>query len=540
MRRGKSGHDDQDRDGQGQGEWQGGKAGRHGRTGSLFRGRPLAMMRGNNRAMVEVCSGMPCTTPHRKPLRRVAAALLAALWLLAVPVAPVSAGLFGGDEEALGAQEHPKILAQFGGEYRDAQVQAYVAGIGQRLAAVTERPEGPWTFTVLDSDVVNAFALPGGYVYITRGLLALAKDEAEVASVVAHEMGHVTGQHSSQRQTRSTIAELLSLGVGILLGSPELAQLAGLGSSAVLAGYSRGQETDADRRGVAYLHRAGYDPFAMATFLETMRRYEQYQSLRAGQEEGGFSFFSTHPRTESRVEEAAVLARDLPGGVRPVEPYLAAVDNLIYGDSPENGFVRGQTFAHPALGLAFSVPAGFSLLNGTDQVIAKGPGGVAILFDGGRVGNVASPVDYLTQVWARGSPLSAVEPITIDGLPAATAVTRGEAGQEAVDLRLVAIRFDADSIYRFVFLAPVGTLGRYDRAFQETANSFHRLTRQEAAGLQPRRIRVVAVRPGEAVESLVARMPQEPYAEELFRIINDIPPGTPLQPGQGVKIITGG
>ncbi|WP_448203648.1 M48 family metalloprotease [Azospirillum sp. sgz302134] len=480
-------------------------------------------------------------TASSASLRRIAAALTAVL-LLVTSAAPSRAQLLGGgSEEALGAQEHPKILAQFGGAYQDPRLQAYIDRLGNRMAAQTDR-QGPWTFTVLDSDVVNAFALPGGYVYVTRGLLALAKDEAEVAGVLGHEIGHVIAHHTRERQTGQTIAGLLAAGIGIFLGSPELAQIANLGGGALLAKYSRGQESEADRIGIELLERAGYDPFAVATFLETMRRDSQYEGLRSGKGSGesGFDFFASHPQTESRVQDAAVLARKLPqGGARPVEPYMAAIDGVIFGDSPENGFVRGRTFAHPGLGIAFEVPPGFALLNGAEQVIAKGQNGGAILFDAGTSQGVTDPARYLVGVWAQGAQLQGVQSFAVNGLPAATAVTRGETDNGAVDVRLVAVQAGGNGMFRFTFLAPSGTLGRLDPAFQQTANSFRRLSRQEAASLRPLRVRVVTARPGDSAEGLIRQMPQMPYAEELFRIINDLPPGTPLQPGQKVKIITG-
>lgn len=487
---------------------------------------------------------MPSFTRHRN-LRRSLAAALAALWLFGAPPfpgpAPAQAGLFDGDEQAIGAQEHPKILSQFGGAVKDARIQGYVEQLGRKLAATTDRARDPWTFTVLDSEVVNAFALPGGYVYITRGLLALAKDEAEVAGVLAHEIGHVTARHSAQRQTRQTIAGLLAAGAGLLFGNETVAQLAGLGGTALVARYSREQELEADQLGVVTLERAGYDPFAMATFLETLRRDSQYSGLRAGQKGGdGFDFFASHPQTEDRVRYAAELARARPaGGARPRDAFLSVIDGMIYGDSPENGFVRGRTFAHPGLGIAFTVPEGYSLLNGAEQVIAKSKSGAALAFDGGSAAGVPDPAEYLARVWGKGANLQNLQSFAINGMPAATAVTQGEIDGQTADIRLIAIRFDSTTTYRFTFLAPAGSLSRVDRDFQATANSFHRLTRQEAAQLQPRRVDVVAVQPGDSVESLVRRMPQEPYAEELFRIINDLPPGKPLTPGQPVKLIQG-
>jgi predicted Zn-dependent protease len=439
-------------------------------------------------------------------------------------------------EEALGAQELPKLIAQYGGEYRDPKVQAFIQNIGRRLASVT-RGDVRWTYTVLDSDVVNAFALPGGYVNVTRGLLALAKDEAEVAGVMAHEMGHVIRQHSTSRMNRSTIAGLLAAGVGAVLGSPEIAEVLGLGSNLYIASYSRGQETEADEVGVELLQAAGYDPFAMASFLETMNRYSQYEGLKSGKKRSdGFDMLASHPQTEDRVQHAADLARKLPRGARPVEPYMTAMNGVIWGDSPENGFVRGNSFVHPKLGIGFSVPEGFSLLNGADQVAAKGPGGAIMVFDGGAAPGLRDPAEFLAQA-LQGSRTQGVQRLTINGLPAATAVAQAETEQGQVDARLVAVSPGGDTVYRFTFLAPSGTLRRYDPAFEQTTMSFHRLSQREAASYRPERIRTLPVRPGDTVEQFVARMADEPHAEELFRILNDLPPGTPVQARPVVKVI---
>jgi len=440
-------------------------------------------------------------------------------------------------EEALGAQEHPKLVQQYGGEYRDQKVNALVQTIGRRLAQAAGA-DVRWTFTVLDSDVVNAFALPGGYVNLTRGLLALAKDEAEVAGVMAHEMGHVLERHSTSRVNRSTIAGLLAMGVGAVLGSPEIAQVLGLGSNLYIASYSRGQETEADEVGVKLLQAAGYDPMAMATFLETMNRYAQYEAAKSGKKKSeGFDFFASHPQTENRVAHAAELARKLPpGGTRPVEPYMNAVNGMIWGDSPENGFVRGNSFVHPKLGIGFTVPQGFSLLNGAAQVAAKGPGGAIMLFDGGRAPGVRDPADFLARA-LQGSRTQGVQRMDINGLPAATAVTQAETEQGQVDARLVAVSVGGDTLYKFTFLAPPGSLRRYDPAFEQTAMSFHRLSQREAQSYRPERIRTLPVRPGDSVEGFVARMAGEPNAEDLFRILNDLPPGTPVQARQVVKVI---
>ncbi|WP_035693764.1 M48 family metalloprotease [Azospirillum halopraeferens] len=443
-------------------------------------------------------------------------------------------------DAAIGRQEHPKVLAEFGGAYDNPRVRAFVDRLGRTLAAQTGRADVDWTFTVLDTDVVNAFALPGGYVYITRGLLALAGDEAEVAGVLAHEIGHVVARHTAERISRSTVAGVLAAGVGAVLGSPELARAVSLGSELVLAGYSREQELEADRLGVAYLAATGYDPFAMATFLETMGRKAQYDALVRGGATDRHDFLSTHPRTEERVERAAALARTYPPADRRRGDgdYLQAVAGMVYGDSPENGFVRGTVFAHPQLGFRFEVPQGYTLLNGAQQVVARGPGGSLIVFDGGTARGGSDMVAYIARDWAAGARFAAIEPLEINGLPAATGVTQGRIRGAMVDLRLVAIRM-GPRIYRFTMVSPSGGLTGHDAAFRRTAASFRTLGRGEAAALQPHRLRTVTVRPGDTAESLAAGMADQPRAVDLFRILNNLPPGTPLTPGRTVKVVAG-
>lgn len=483
------------------------------------------------------------------PTNRPAARRLVPLWTALVLLTACAVNPATGDrqftallppaqEASLGAEEHPKIVAQFGGETEGPQLRAFVAGVGRRLAAVSERPELDWRFTVLDSSVVNAFALPGGYVYVTRGLVALAEDEAEVAGVLAHEIGHVTARHTAERLSQSAVAGVLTAGLGAVLGSPELGRALNVGGQAVLASYSRGQELEADGLGVRYLARAGYDPFAMATFLETMRRNEQYEALRAGRGDSGFDFFATHPQTEDRVERAAALAGDHPPNpqARPADAYFQAVNGMVWGDSRDDGFVRANSFVHPGMRLRFSVPPDFSLLNGARQVVARSPQGAAIVFDTRASG--ADPADHITRQWAPGAALSDLQRLTVGGLPAATAVTAGRTNDGPVDIRLLAIRSDDGTIFRFAFAAPSGQLAAFDSAFRGTAASFERLSAAEAASYQPQRIRVIAVGPGDTVQSLAARMAPEPYAEELFRIINNLPPGASLRPGQLVKIVS--
>ncbi len=485
--------------------------------------------------------------PPRRPRLPVAAWLAGALLALSACTTNPATGerqftalMSPEQEKSVGAEQHKQVMDEFGGPYDNPAIQAYVDKIGQRLAANTERPDVRYTFTVLDSDIVNAFALPGGYVYVTRGLMALANNEAQLAGVIGHEIGHVTARHSAERYSRGTLAQVGAV-LATVLGGAEVGQLAQQGAAGVLAGWSRGQELEADSLGIRYMAGSGFAPTEMSSFLATMGRHAQLQALLAGKPGAAdqFSYLQTHPPTGERVEQAAAAAKQRAPQDWETDgaAYLRTIDGMLYGDSPKNGYVRGQVFAHPSLGFRFEVPEGFRLLNGQSNVTAIAPDGKTLMvFDGAPGQGARNPAEFIAGVWAPNAPLSGTQTLTIDGLPAATAITPVNTRSGQVNARLVAIRWDADSYYRFLFVTPTLSPAA-DRAFQDTATSFRRLTSADRAGLRPYRLRVVQVRAGETVEDLARRMPFRDYPEERFRVLNDIAPGTPLRPGQLVKLV---
>ncbi|WP_165772014.1 M48 family metalloprotease [Niveispirillum lacus] len=447
-------------------------------------------------------------------------------------------------EAAIGAQQHPAMLKEFGGRYENVNLQAYVDRLGQQLAAKTEIPGTRYTFTVLDSPIVNAFALPGGYVYVSRGLMALANSEAELAGVVGHEIGHVTARHAADRYGRGVLAQGGAVLAGILLGQGA-GQLAQQGAQAALASFSRGQELQADNLGIRYMTAAGYDPREMAGFLASMGRHAQLEALLAGQpgKADQFSYLQTHPPTGDRAERAAAAASMTPGAPYLIrqDEYMQAINGMIYGDSPDHGFVRGRVFAHTGLGIRFEVPDGFRLLNSNEAVLGLGPSGSQIVFSDAQAQGAFSAADYIGNVWAKGTALADLRSLSIDGIPAATAVTRLAGPQGPVHARLVAIAGNAGRYYRFLLTAPLEQAGRLDAVFlSSTQQGFRRLTAAERAGLKPYRIKVVQVKPGQTVSDFVAAFPLKDYAEERFRVLNNIPPGTEPRPGIWVKTIIEG
>ncbi|MEE8172709.1 MAG: M48 family metalloprotease, partial [Alphaproteobacteria bacterium] len=323
-------------------------------------------------------------------------------------------------ERQIGAEEHPKLVKAFGGKYQDASLVRYVNGLGALLQSTSEQPKPPFTFTLLDSPVINAFAVPGGYVYVSRGLMALANDEAELAGVVAHEIGHVTARHSAQRMSRGVLASLGVAVLGAAVGEPLLGDAARLAAGAYIQGYSREQEFEADQLGVRYLTRAGFDPMAMASFLATLGA-EHGLALKIAGTEGrdpAAGLFSSHPRTAARVEKAAASARSgaQTGLARDADIYLNQIDGMIYGDSPRHGYVRGREFDHAELKFRFTAPPGFRLHNSEAAVLGEHSGGALMRFDGRTLDDpTQSTQRYLTRVWAKGLNFSGVETIEING-----------------------------------------------------------------------------------------------------------------------------
>ncbi len=436
------------------------------------------------------------------------------------------------EEERTGREMHPQILQEFG-RYQDERVQSYVTRVGQSLVPHSEMPNAQWTFTVLDSPIVNAFALPGGYVYITRGLMALAQDEAELASVLGHEMGHVTARHAAQRQTAAVGAGLLGVLVGAVTGSGDLANLSAGTGQAVVASYSRDQEFQADDLGLRYIGRAGYDVNASSSFLNRMGEQSRLEAAMMGQpgRVNQTNIMATHPRTPDRVARAAREAKASGGSGTRLnrDAYLAVLDGMVYGDSAEQGFVRGQRFIHPRLGFGFEVPSGYRLHNRSDSVLAQSGNGGVMIFDSQR-GSGSLANDFAR---ATNNAAGDVQRTEINGFEAIAGTVRGSLNNRPVTVRVVTLRYSDNTVYRF---RSANLNGGQDLSADHAARSFRRVSGSEAA-MQPHRVRVVTVRAGDTVQSLAGRMPFADYRVERFRLLNGLGSDGSVTPGQRVKII---
>lgn len=454
-------------------------------------------------------------------------------------------------ERKQGDEAHPQLLQEFGGAYSGPQA-AYVNRIGQNIAVQSGLSRSPSDFTVtlLNSPVNNAFAIPGGYVYVTRQLMALMNDEAELAGVLGHEVGHVAAQHSKKRQsaaTRNTILGVLGAVIGGAIGDNG-GLLGGLGgllqnnamqvAQMATLGFSRSQELEADQLGVQYLRKAGYDPLALSTMLASLAAQTSLEARLSGGDARALpEWASTHPDPASRVRNAQTLAAKVggTGGMRNADAFLASVDGVLYGDDPVQGVVEGQDFLHPDMRLKFTVPNGYGMQNGASAVSVSGNGGQAQFTTAAYNGDMNAYLAAAFKAVAGNAAISpgAIQRTTVNGLPAYYSVARANTQSGQVDVTVFAYEFSKSSAFHFVALTKAGGASVFNSMF----NSVRRLSAAEAAAIKPRRIDVVTVGRGDTVATLARRMAYSNYQTERFQVLNRLTATSRLTPGQKVKIV---
>lgn len=469
--------------------------------------------------------------------------------LLAASFALAACGDGGGAivsdaDRSAGAEAHVQLLAEFGGEYRGDQA-AYVRALGERLAA----PAGlarQCTFTLVNSDVVNAFAVPGCYIYVTRGLMGIVNSEAELGAVLGHELGHIVARHAQRQQQRSLLRSLGVLAVGLITDSPALTQIAGAAAGLFTLRYSRSQEYEADDLGIGYLRAAGLDPFEAADMLAALGRQERHLATTRDAEDARSipEWARTHPLSAKRTRRALATARatGLADDSLPENrvPFLAALDGMLYGDDPAQGFVIGRAFAHPGMRIAFEAPSGFTLTNSPQAILIEGPGGMRGQFAGGATppGGTEAYSRALLERLFEGTALEVRSslPVRVNGLDGRLTEAVASARGQSVAATIMVYATGAAS-YHFVMLAdPAANAAPSLAALFE---SFRLLRPEEARKLRARRFDVVRAAPGDTVRSLAARMATvNPLAD--FLILNGIEENGAVAPGQAVKIVVPG
>lgn len=447
-------------------------------------------------------------------------------------------------DRAAGAELHPQLLAEFGGRY-EGDERAYLERVAGQVAA-TAGLDGQCTFTLVNSDVANAFAVPGCYIYITRGLLGIVNSEDELAAVLAHELGHIVARHSQRQQRRSLWRALGVIAIQTVTGSERLTQIAGAAAGLFTLRYSRKQEYEADDLGMRFLTQAGYDPFASVDMLNALARQEAYMVQTRGRDEARSipEWARTHPLTGNRMErarEAAVATGFADGAIAEKEaPYLSAVDGMLYGDDPAQGFVIGRSFAHPVMRIAFDAPEGFTLTNSPQAILIEGPDGARGEFAGGRMppGGLQAYSSALLRklVGDARVAIDDVQGATVNGLPALVTRATAASGEGEVELTIAAYAVGA-ATFHFVMVSPPGSAA--PAGLDALLASFRTISEVEGQRLRPRRIDTVQVGANDTAGSLAARMAGDNKLAH-FLMLNGRDAGARLRPGEQVKLVVFG
>lgn len=477
-------------------------------------------------------------------MMRMLALCLACSWLAGCAVNPATGRtdfvmMSERQELDLGARYNQEILKQYP-RYEDARLQAYIQRVGERVARASHRNQLGYVFTLVDSPDINAFALPGGYIYIHRGLLAYLNSEAELAAVLGHEIGHVTARHSVRQQSQSTAWGLLGHAAAIGTGIGAVGDLTNVMGSAVVRGYGRDMELEADGLGAQYLARSGYDPQAMIEVVRVLKNQEDFardQAAKRGEATptGGYhGLFDTHPDNDRRLQEVIGPARALVGEAQEVgrDAFLQMLDGLVFGDSAASGIRRGRHFYHGELDFTLSYPAGWQLVNRPDVLIGHTEDQqafIAMTLETADEG--LTPAEYLRKR-AGNQRLVAGEELTLGALRGHTAVL---AGQSA---RRVAVIYHGDNAYLFIAaLKGRASLETQDERFLEVIRSFRPLKASERKLAEPVRLRLVRARAGQSLAALAKESPLPGDGEAQLRLLNNLYPGGEPSPGDWLKTL---
>ena len=469
-------------------------------------------------------------------------ALLPAALAVACATNPVTGkselSLVSESQEIEMGKQSQQEVSQSIGYYNDAAVQSYVSTLGRKLAAGSERPQLPWEFHVVNDASVNAFALPGGYINVTRGLMTSITDEAELATVVGHEIGHVTNRHSVQQISRAQVAQL-GLGVGMIL-RPDLQPLGsalGSGLSVLFLKYSRDAENQADLAGFRYALAQNYDVRHMINMFQTLEAVSQLSG-------GGKlpEWLATHPNPENRLQATQAridtLHKDLSNTIVAREEYLQRIKGMVYGDDPRQGYFRGTTFLHPDLRFQLAFPDGWKTQNSAEAVVGVSPSQDAImqLSLAGQTAPDQAARQFLSQQGVKAGQSSTQ---SINGLPAASSYFVAQTEQGQIE-GLVAFLSYRGTTYGILAYTGAGKLDSYNETFRRAVGSFRELNDPAALNVQPARIDLVTLDQPMTVTEFNQKYPSTIKVEEVA-LINGVdgPAGT-LRPGRAYKRVVGG
>lgn len=446
--------------------------------------------------------------------------------------------LVSESQEIQMGQEAAKEVAQTIGIYNDQKLNDYVSSIGKAIAVNSERPNLPWEFHVVDDASVNAFALPGGFIYVTRGLMGTINDEAELATVVGHEIGHVTNRHSVQQISKAQLAQL-GLGIGSILSSDiaRFGQLASAGLSVLFLKYSRDAENQADQAGFRYALKQGYDVREMSKVFETLDRLSQASG-------GGKlpEWLATHPNPGNRIEHIEkmldTVKADPSKGKVDRDQYLQRIQGVTYGEDPRQGYFEGTQFYHPQMKFQLHFPDGWNVQNTPAAVAAMSPNQDAIiqLALAGQASPQQAAQQFLSQ---QGVQAGQTSTSSINGLPAASSYFQAQTQQGNIQ-GIVSFVSYGGSTFGLMGYTAAGKLGSYDQVFQSSIRSFSQLQDASKINVQPARVELIKLNRQMTLDQFNSQYPSTVPIEEVA-IINEVEGGSTVLPaGRMVKRVVGG
>jgi predicted Zn-dependent protease len=445
-------------------------------------------------------------------------------------------------EIGLGKQMDGEVRREMG-VYEDAELQRYVESVGQRLAKASERPNLPWHFSVVDEPAINAFALPGGYIYLTRGILPFLDNEAELAGVLGHEIGHVTARHSAQQYTKATTA-----GIGVTLLSifvPEARPLQSLTETALgvlFLKHGRDDELQADELGVRYTATTGWNPAGVAGMLRTLGRLDEADGSRRGVP----NWLSTHPTPADRVQRIqAVVQKTAPPAAASATTdeagFLRRLDGMVFGDSPNEGITRNNTFLHPVLRFSIAFPPQWDVRNSKQQVVAKAPQQEDYLILQ-LVPNASGSIEQVARSTMAGAGFRQLsgERAQVNGLDAYVGTYQGQMEGLGNVGALAAHIVHNRSVYLLAGLAPANEFRAVQQQFAQSIRTFRELSAQEAANIRPNRVDLYTVRPGDTWQGLSEQFSRGSVKPSTLAIMNNYEPGQQPRAGDRVKVVVEG
>ena len=443
-------------------------------------------------------------------------------------------------ELEMGRNYHPQIIKEYG-LYQDEALQRYVQQVGERLAVVSHRDDLVYRFTVLDSPVINAFALPGGYIYITRGLMAYLNSEAELAAVLGHEIGHVTARHGVRQQSAAQAANLgYTLGAILLPGlrTAGAQDLFNVFGGALLSGYGREHELESDRLGAEYLARSGYNPQAMINVIGVLKdqaTFAEAEAKKQGQDYQGYhGLFASHPDNDTRLQEvvrAADRYQTTVQGEEAAQRYLKQIDGMVFGDSESQGIRSGRNFYHGEMQFALSFPQNWHIQNNPTSLRAVAPEGLAIIEMGvSDLNRKQTPAEFIRDR-LNIKELKNGERLSSNSLEGYTGLAQAQG--KTVRVAVMYLRDQA-----FIFIATsknAQDFNRFDKDFRETVLSFHALRDDEKQLAKAQRIEVVQVGKNDSYSNWAAKTRISNSPIQQLRLLNGDYPNGELQAGQWAK-----